>query len=88
MPKHDEIAAWMLAEVERHGVLYQSDAVSQIEDRFGEEFIPLNSNSNPSIRRDVLAAFKLLTGESVIWERGERLWRKRESFDHPGRLQD
>ena len=42
---------------------------------------------DPLHARKVLAAFKKLTGESIIWERGERLWRKREQYDEPGRLQ-
>jgi hypothetical protein len=82
------IATWMLAELNRDGSLYQETAVCEIERRFGAEFTPLNSASNPSIRRDVLAEFRQLSGDAVVWERGEKLWRKRESFDQPGRLQE
>lgn len=83
-----EVAAWMLAEVQRDGVLYQETVVGDIEQRFGGEFVVVNDNGNSAIRRDVLSAFRELSGESVVWERGERLWRKRESFDDPGRQQD
>jgi hypothetical protein len=82
-----EIAAYMVAELERERYLSQDMVVYQISEKFGEEFTPLNDNGNLSIRRDVLAAFKKLTGDDVVWERGERLWRKREQHDEPGRRQ-
>lgn len=83
-----EVATWMLAEVQRDGVLYQDTAVGDIEQLFGAEFVVVNDNGNSAIRKDVLAAFRGLSGDSVVWERGERLWRKREGFDEPGRQQD
>ena len=83
-----DVARWMLAELDREGMLSQEEAVSEIGDRFGEEFTPPNENGNLSIRTDVLAAFRKLTDETVVWERGERLWRKRERHDNPGRQQN
>jgi hypothetical protein len=47
----------------------------------------LNENSNWAISKKVLAAFRKLTGDSIIWERGERLWRKRNQFDEKGKRQ-
>jgi len=81
-----DIAAWMLAEVERD-LLYQDIAAAGIEEYFGEEFVYANENGNPAIRKDVLAAFKNLSGDRVVWERGDRLWRLREGLDEPGRQQ-
>ena len=83
-----DVAQWMLDELEHDGTLYQEVAVSEIEKRFGVEFTPSNENGNQSVRRDVLKVFRQISGESVVWERGERLWRKREGFDQPGRRQD
>jgi hypothetical protein len=84
----DTIAGWMLSELEKqNGVLYQEDAVSQIADRFGAHFIHDNEAGNPAINKEVLAAFRKLTGDSVVWISGERLWRRRESGDEPTRLQ-
>ncbi|WP_420919872.1 DUF6953 family protein [Pectobacterium brasiliense] len=40
------------------------------------------------IDKKVLNKFKKLTGDYVIWERGEKAWRKRTSYDKPGRQQD
>src|SRR6266567_2124692 len=55
-----EIAAWMLAELERDGSLEQSSAVYEIEKRFGEEFTWINDSGGQAIRRDVLTAFRKL----------------------------
>jgi hypothetical protein len=52
-----------------------------------QAFTHINENGNMAIRRDVLVAFQRLSGDSVIWERGERMWRKRQSYDEPGRQQ-
>lgn len=71
----------MVQEVERDGLLYQSDAAYNINEKFGEEFVYTNDNGNLGISRDVLVAFRKLTETSVVWERGERLWRKREDYD-------
>ncbi len=82
-----EIAAYMLAELESEQYLSQDVIASQICEKFGEEFTRLNDGGNVSIRRDVLAEFKKLSGDEVVWERGERIWRKREQHDEPGRQQ-
>jgi hypothetical protein len=84
----DQIAKWMLEELERVGSLYQDTAVVDIASAFGEEFAYVNDNGNLAIRRDVLDAFRELSGDSVVWVRGERMWRKRESNDERGRQQD
>jgi hypothetical protein len=68
--------------------LYQETVVFDIASKFGEEFTYINDSGNMAIRRDVLAAFRKVSGDGVIWERGERMWRKRESYDEPGRQQD
>jgi hypothetical protein len=84
----DAAAKWMLAELEKQdGVLYQEDAASQIADRFGERFVYENESGNACIDRQVLAAFRKLTGESVVWISGERLWRTRELGDESTRQQ-
>ena len=77
----------MVQELERVQYLYQETVVYQIASSFGDEFTYTNSNGNPAIRREVLDAFRALTKDTVIWERGSRLWRKREQYDEPGRRQ-
>lgn len=83
----EQIAAWMLEELERVKFLYQGTVVCDIAAKFGDEFTCLNDSGNAAIRRDVLSAFRKLTGDAIIWERGARMWRKRQPHDGPGRQQ-
>lgn len=85
---HDQVAQWMLAELKRVKYLYQETAVVDIASKFGDTFTYYNDNVNLAIDKKVLAAFRRLTGDSVIWERGERMWRFREEYDEPGRQQN
>jgi hypothetical protein len=87
MATAQEVAQWMLDEVTRNGELHQETAVSDIASKFGLEFTYDNENGNLAIRRDVLAAFRIFTEDSVVWDRENRLWRKRDSSDDAGRQQ-
>ena len=78
----------MLAEVQRNGSVYQETIVYDIARKFGSQFTVDNASGNLSIRKDVLAAFRSISEETVVWERGERLWRKRESHDDGRRQQE
>jgi hypothetical protein len=88
MTTANDVAQWMLEEVMRRSSLEQETAVHQIQMKFGKEFTYENENGNPAINKDILAAFRKLNGDSVVWERGSREWRKRHSSDKPGRQQD
>lgn len=83
----EQVAQWMLEELRRVRYLYQGDAVFEIGRRFGSQFTYINDNGNDAIDRTVLKAFRCLTGDSVVWERGQRLWRMREKYDEKGRQQ-
>ena len=54
----EDVAQWMLAEVMAKGTVDQESIAFEIEQKFGKEFVPENENGNPSVRRDVLAAFR------------------------------
>jgi hypothetical protein len=82
-----EVAQWMSQEVEKSGILEQEVAAFTILKKFGEEFTYTNDNGNIAIARNVLAEFRKLTDKTVVWERGERLWRKRHSFDDKAKRQ-
>ncbi len=84
-PTPRDVALWMVEQLEHHPSLCQEDAVYEIEQQFGAEFVYENENGNPAIDRQVLREFRRLTETSVVWEGGERLWRKRQSHDPPGR---
>ena len=83
-----DVAQWMLQRLHENGELYQDEAVDEIERNFGSAFVYENENGNPAIDRGVLREFRRLTGESVVWERGEQLWRRRSTDDEDGRQQD
>jgi hypothetical protein len=82
-----QVAAWMLKELEASDCLYQNVAADQIALLFGYEFTYDNARGNRAISKEVLAEFKKLTGNTVVWQRRERVWRKRQSYDEPGRRQ-
>jgi hypothetical protein len=83
----EQIAEWMVEELEREQYLYQQVVVSEIATRFGEEFTYSNQRGNLAIDARVLAAFRRITGDTVVWERRQRMWRKRNDADEPGRRQ-
>jgi hypothetical protein len=70
----DDVAEWMINEVKFAGILYQSDAVERIKANFGEHFIYVNENGNPSISKDVKKTFKKLHGGRVAWDRDGFFW--------------
>lgn len=82
-----QVAAWMLEELRREGLLYQETVVYEIARRFGEGFTYENENGNLAISRAVLNAFGRVSGDEVVWSRSERYWRPRERWDLPGRQQ-
>jgi hypothetical protein len=87
MPSHADVASWMLQEILDKGMLYQHVAAHEIRSLFGEEFTYINGNGNSALAKPVLSAFRKVTDDRVIWERGERRWRLRASHDGPGRQQ-
>ena len=70
----------MIAELEERRFLYQEIVVRQILERFGDEHVYHNENGNLAISKKVLKEFRDRTPD-VVWERGGRLWRKRERYD-------
>jgi hypothetical protein len=84
----NEVAQFMVKEVETGQYVYQEVMVYEIARQFGDEFTYYNANGNRAIGKDVLKEFRKLTKDSVVWMRGERAWRKRESHDAGGRQQD
>ncbi len=82
-PEHtaDVVARWMLEQVQNEGLgLYQEDAAWNIKNKFGPAFVYDNENGNLAIDKKVLAAFKKISGNDVVWEKGEKCWRKRKHY--------
>ena len=83
-----DVAAWMLKELQQEGELYQQSAADDIIEKFGDEFIYYSERSgNAAISKDVLKEFNAISGDDVVWERRQKLWRFREDGDEPGRSQ-
>jgi hypothetical protein len=66
--------------------LDQQDAVNMIRKEFGEEFLYENANGNVAIDNRVLAEFRKLTKDTVVWEKSG-YWRKRTPRDPVGKRQ-
>jgi len=82
-----DVAEWMLSVIQEQGELTQNNAYYYINKQFGTGFTTVTNSGSPSIKGSVLTAFKKISAESVIWERGDKKWRKREFYDGPGREQ-
>ena len=76
-----DVAKWMQQEIQKEEVLYQADAVDEISERFGEEFVYENNNGNPAISRKVLDEFRKLTEKTVDWSGSEKAWFLRDPDD-------
>jgi hypothetical protein len=83
----DDVAQWMLDELDRAGSLVQTDAAAGIEREFGPGFIYENENGNPAIDGHVLHKFTELTKDDVVWSKSAFEWRYRQPGDAPGRMQ-
>ena len=82
-----DVAEWMLSTIQTQGELTQNNAYYQINKQFGAGFTTVTNSGSPSIKPSVLHAFKKISEHDVIWERGDKKWRKREFYDTPGREQ-
>jgi len=78
----------MLGQVERGIDLYQDEVVLHIQLHFGQEHIYFNEAGNEAISKKVLAEFRKLSGDRVVWSRSERYWRLRDALDDPSRMQE
>jgi hypothetical protein len=66
----------MAVQLDQSDHLFQETVARDIVSRFGGEYTYVNAKGALGIRKSVLAAFKKLTGNKVVWERRTRVWRK------------
>lgn len=83
----DDVASWMLEQLNLKGQLLQMDAASEIEKLFGREFVSESEYGGSLISKKVLSAFTRLTKDEVVYCKIEKYWRKRLPDDSPGRQQ-
>jgi hypothetical protein len=88
MASTEDVAVWMLEEIKTNDYLEQSGAACTIHDEFGDDFVYTNDNGNLAIAKKVLTAFNKLSGDDVVWLRGEKAWAPRQDYHEPGRQQD
>ena len=81
-----DVAKFMVEELDKRKYLDQEIIVQKIKKQFGGAFVYINENGNYAIARGVLKEFKKLTPD-VVWDRGERAWRRRLKFDTQGKRQ-
>ena len=72
----------MVARVEVQGFLYQSTAVKDIVERFGEQFTDRNEDGSLVIAKPVLQAFYEHLGHAVYWDHGTQAWRLGPKIGH------
>ena len=71
----------MHLKVENEGFLYQDLVIGEIALTFGDCFTYINENGNAAIAKPVLSAFRKLSSNTVVWDKGERASRKRIESD-------
>ncbi|KAB7783928.1 DUF6953 family protein [Methylorubrum populi] len=80
-------AAWIMAQVETGRPIYQERVARHVRQELGEDLTYRNGNGNWALDKRINAAFKTLSGDRVVWERGSQCWRLRRPTDKPGRMQ-
>ena len=81
----DTVAAWMLAQLERDGCIYQDDVVDYLVKAKREDLLTENADGNQVVGKAVLAAFRKLSDATVVWVKPDRYWRWRVAEDEEGR---
>jgi hypothetical protein len=82
----EEIADWMVQQLNSIGWLKQSRVAVLILTKFGDKYVYRNKNRNWAINKDILDAFRKKTPDNVVWSRSRQEWRKRRHGDPPGRM--
>lgn len=80
-----DVASWMQEKLTKEDCLYQEDVVDYLVKLEREDFLVENSDGNLSLAKIVLAAFRKLNDESVVWVKSGKYWRFRVAEDEPSR---
>lgn len=81
----DTVSKWMLAKIETEACVYQDDVVDFLIKAGREDLLIENADGNQVLGKGVLAAFRKLTPDNVVWVKPDRYWRFRVAEDEPGR---
>lgn len=80
-----DVAKWMLAKIELEACIYQDDVVDYLVKAGREDLLIENADGNQVLGKALLASFRKLTPDSVVWVKPDRYWRFRVAEDEPGR---
>ncbi|MBG9792703.1 integron gene cassette protein [Paenibacillus dendritiformis] len=69
-----QVAEWMVAEIQAKGVVHQSDVIAYVRAHFGEEFVFVNERGNASLDKEVKKAFRKLHRGRIAWDRDGFCW--------------
>lgn len=69
-----DVAAWMVKEIEFKGVVYQTDVIREVREKFGEQFVFVNEHGNASLEKEVKKAFRKLHRGKIAWDRDGFCW--------------
>lgn len=81
----NDLAKWMQHRLEKDGCLYQEDVVDYLVKSKEDNFLRENTDGNQVLTPAVLAAFRKLNADTVVWVKPDRYWRYRVREDEPGR---
>ncbi|MCJ8504126.1 hypothetical protein MRU69_04495 [Kocuria flava] len=74
MTTAQDIAAWLLERIRTEGRLSQDQAVQEIPETFGPEWVRTLENGHTGIHQEVLKEFRKAHGGTVQWDRDRRFW--------------
>jgi hypothetical protein len=74
-----DAAAWVFDQIRCHQGLHWDEAASEVRQLFGHECVREDAAGNLVLAPAVLQALRLLSGDSVVWDDSERMWRSQES---------
>ncbi len=80
-----EVSIWMKSKLDSDGCLYQDDVVDYLVRTSESSLLRENSDGNLVLERKLLAEFRKLTKDDVVWVKPDKYWRFRVLEDEPGR---
>ena len=80
-----EVSLWMKSKLDTDNCLYQDDVVDYLVRASASSLLRENSDGNLVLERKLLAEFRKLIPDDVVWVKPDKYWRFRVPEDEPGR---
>jgi hypothetical protein len=80
-----EVSVWMRSQLDDDGCLYQDGVVDLLVKGGENALLRENNDGNLVLERKLLAEFRKLTQDDVVWVKPDKYWRFRVLEDEPGR---